>query len=206
MPDDVTPEEKLLKLIKESPQFPIIEKPDNPLKESPALFSKAPSHQKIYSIKLIKGGTFFCSGIALILFFALSYQLLSGEPVLSLPREKLFETQSLRFPSIEPKASENFEEYSKIFSGRNLFKSIGEPPPLMTGPRAGTVSFNDLSKNLYLSGIIFGDRLQAVIEDRANGQIHYVESGDYIGELQVIEVGEDRVLLRYGEEEGQLNL
>jgi hypothetical protein len=205
MPGDATPEEKLLKLIKGSPQPPLAEKQDTPLKESPALFSKAPSHQKLYSIKLIKGGTFFCSGIALILFFALSYQLLSGEPVLSLPREKLFETQSLQFPSSEQNVSENFEE-SKIFSGRNLFKSIGEPPPLMTGPRTEAASFNDLSRNLYLSGIIFGDRPQAVIEDRSNGQVHYVESGDYIGELQVIEVGEDRVLLRYGEEEGQLNL
>ena len=206
MPGDATPEEKLLKLIKGSPQPPITEKSDNPLKESPALFSKAPSHQKLYSIKLIKGGTFFSGGIALILFFALSYQLLSGEPVLSLPREKLFETPSLQFPSIEPNVSESFEEYSKSFSERNLFKSIGEPPPLMTGPRAEAVSFSDLSRNLYLSGIIFGDRPQAVIEDRSNGQIHYVESGDYIGDLQVIEVGEDRVLLRYGEEEGQLNL
>lgn len=207
MESDLTPEEKLLKLIKEGASKPKQEETQshvqleslNPL--SPKKFSRPGSDH----FQIVRKLSILMGAFIVFLVSILGYQYLIGEPVLPLPLRKGAHVESLELPSTAPKVAESFESYAKVFEGRNIFKVIGAPPPIST-PTERALSLSDLVKNLSLSGIISGESPQAIVEDRSNGQIYYVESGDYIGPIQVIEVGDDHVLLRYADEEGQLTL
>ena len=211
MPSELTPEEKLLKLIKEG----------RPNTESKSALSSAvadsvddkslpldiPAVKKERQLSGIKK-TFFIffflwAGI-ILLCLGLAYQLVFQKTILPLPQFKNSVSENFSVPAAQSAPADSYENYQKVFEGRNMFKTIGEPPPLITVERSA--SFSDLTRNLYLSGIIDGEKPQAIIEDRSNGQIHYVESGDFIGSIQVISVGSDHVILRYGDEEGQLTL
>ncbi|MDP3980616.1 MAG: hypothetical protein Q8Q33_04285, partial [Chlamydiota bacterium] len=69
-----------------------------------------------------------------------------------------------------------------------------------------SVTISELLKSLHLVGIISGENAQAIIEDKSAGQMHYLVKGDRVGDLEVIEVMDDKVRLSYGSEEAQLTL
>ena len=208
MQDDVTPEEKLLKLIKEEPSAsPKVERKETqaPEKALPSQTSLAFLNQKGYRFGLMKRVTGFSVGTAILFLIVLTYQILSQSPILPLPIRAGVALEQLALPKITLNVKENFDTtYGKIFEKRSVFKSIGEPPPAATQGR--TAGFSDTVKNFNLTGIIDGEKPQAIIEDRSNGQIYYVSNGDYVGVVQVVEVAKGHVVLRYAEEEGQLTL
>ncbi|MBI1870423.1 MAG: hypothetical protein HYS07_04430 [Chlamydiae bacterium] len=210
MSSDITPEEKLLKLIKEGRGEA---KPENLSgKESaetlPIPLPKRDLSRKsssINSVKPIKILSFSCSGLVIFLISILGYQYLIGEPIFPLPIRKIPSSESLELPSNLNQQAESFDTYSKILEKRDIFKTIGPPPPVMT-PTERSVGLSELVKNLSLSGIIPGDQPEGIVEDKSNGQVYYVKSGDRIGQLEVVEVTEGSLLLRYRDEEGQLTL
>ncbi len=206
MPGDITPEEKLLRLIKDGSSQ--AKKEDPLLNDAPivncVLLQKKIDPPKTYHAFWINGLSILSSCLIGLFTLILGYQVIEGQPVIPLPIHKNNALESLRFPSLSLKKTEIFDFYAKPFQKANLFKSAGEPPPVTY--QENTTGFRDLIKNYSLSGIIDGDDPQAIIEDKTNGQVYYVEAGGYVGSLQVIEVRNNSVLLRYGNEEGQLTL
>jgi hypothetical protein len=211
MPSELTPEEKLLKLIKEGrpnteSKSALSSVVDDPAQDKLPSLSMSPAKRKKQRPEIRKASfiSFFLWFAIFLLCLGLCYQLVSQKAILSVPQFKKPVLETFSIPATPSDSSDSYENYQKVFEGRNIFKTIGEPPPMITVERSA--SFSELTRNLYLSGIIDGEKPQAIIEDRSNGQIHYVESGDFIGSIQVISVGSDHVILRYGDEEGQLTL
>ena len=208
MQENLTPEEKLLHLIKEgaTSQKTVTEEASIPHVPRSTYIHQAQQSQstplKISTIKI-----FFKIGLALNIFLLiiLGYQWIFGEPVFQISHSKNKDLSSLFLPTFETTPSINIEPSLKIFSSKNIFKSFGEAPPVIqTGDESKSIE--DYLKNLYLSGIISGDHPQAIIEDKTNGQFYYVYQGDFIGPLQAIEIGDNYIVLRYGDNEGRLTL
>lgn len=208
MQENLTPEEKLLHLIKEGAPSQKPKNEEAPISEPISLSSQPQrlvSPPKSSLVNLIKTLTKIGIYLNLFLLMILGYQFIFGAPILPLPHHNDKDISSLPLPSMETNSDEKFDQYIEIFSKKNIFKSFGEAPPLM---QSGEISrtIEDYLKNLFLSGIISGISPQAIVEDRSNGQFYYVSKGDFIGSLQVIEVGDNYILLKYGEDEGRLTL
>ena len=203
-----TPEEKLLKIIKshsvESQKIPS----SDSLETASLNVSLSPRPLRMKSIRSwIPILTRLNRIVILIIASAavlLLYPWIVRRPLFpSRPgRSSLLIDTDLTSPSSA--AQPKFDEFQTILNARNYFKNMGEPPPITASQKVTSIA--DLSKSLYVSGIINGDDIQAVVEDKATGQIYYVRSGDYIGSLQVVSVGEGSILLKYGDEETQLTL
>ncbi len=211
MPPDITPEEKLLNLIKTNPkkEKQEEEKVDLILPQSsmlaPTLGKELVGSTTFLNSNLIQKLFITSSVCVVVMMIILMYQYLGGGAVLPLPIKKVMGGESFDLPVRKTVAPETFDSYQKAFQERNLFKTIGTPPPISTSTEKA-LGLTELSRNLSLSGIISGDKPQAVIEDRSNNQIYYVQSGDQVGPIQVVQVNNSSVLLRYGDEERQLTL
>jgi hypothetical protein len=59
-------------------------------------------------------------------------------------------------------------------------------------------------QNLSLTAVIWQKPPVAIIRDKTTGQANYRRTGEFIGELKVVEIGKRFVILRYKEEEGRL--
>ena len=206
MPGDVTPEEKLLKLIKNNAQIQHTTEPVPADRVSaPPQAPHSPSNKAIPKNAWVKKLTTTSSVLSVVLISVLGYQLMIAEPVLPLPVRKSLTATPLELPRINLETKNPVDYYEKIYSKRNFFKDMGEPPPI-TNTTAKAQSLGDISKTLFLSGIISGDQPQAIVEDRSNGQIYYVNSGDFIGPIQVVDITDNHILIKYRDEEGQLTL
>ncbi len=96
---------------------------------------------------------------------------------------------------------------------RNLFQPliVAPPPPPKAmkedlPPPPPKIPLSQRAAYLRLTGIITGDALQAVIEDRNNGSTRYVSAGDSIDGILVEKVLPDRVILSLEAEKMELTL
>ena len=64
-------------------------------------------------------------------------------------------------------------------------------------------TIQSLISKLALMGVIWGKEPTAIIADE-NRQTHYRSAGQFIGELEIVEVKRSSVIIRYKEEEGRL--
>lgn len=84
--------------------------------------------------------------------------------------------------------------YAAELEKRNIFgPSLYAENPASPGEPALKESIKDLN----LLGIVSGKNPQAIIEDKKEGKTHFVNKGDSIGPLRVEEITEDRVILNY---------
>ncbi|MDD5595436.1 MAG: type II secretion system protein N [Candidatus Omnitrophica bacterium] len=194
MKDNISPEEKLLKLIKGDKKLPV-EKKDSPLqpalkitakKNDPGPIGKNLAHFLIGKIKplLIIG-----SLIYLVAAFVYPWVGLKkiNLPVIS---EKMKQT-----PQAETKKeSKPFEFYLKGMQGRQIFGTFSGKEE---GQAAQVAAEADSIKDINLMGVILGDNPQAIIEDKKTQKTVYVSRGQFIGQFQVEEIKEGKVILNY---------
>lgn len=206
MSGDLTPEEKLLKLIKNGEKVDRrAESAEGPTPvNAPTPEPSAAALKPVYRYTLIRLASSVTVAAAVLFGGGLAAQFILGRPILPSPASRESSGELVSFPKIEDLPSEDFQAYKAVFDGRDLFKTMGVPAPVISTGK--TFGLQDMLKNYSVSGIISGESPQAIIEDRANGQIHYVEAGEYLGSIQIVEVGSDGVLLRYGDEEARLSL
>ena len=90
---------------------------------------------------------------------------------------------------------------------KDLFKIVDSPGPTLDralGPRVA--SLDQILSNYVLSGIVGGDKPQAVIEDKRQGKTYFVSVGDTIGEIRIVKIEEGRVTVAIGDQQAQLEL
>lgn len=193
MKDNISPEEKLLKLIKGDKKQPV-EKKDPSLqpavkitakKSDPGSIRKSLIHFLIGKIKplLIVG-----SLIYLIVSFIYPWV---GLKKINLPAvsEKIKQEPQLEIK----KESKPFESYLKDIEGRQIFGTFsGQQESL-----AQVAAEADSIKDINLLGVILGDNPQAIIEDKKTQKTVYVSRGQFIGQFQVEEIKEGKVILNY---------
>ncbi len=90
------------------------------------------------------------------------------------------------------------------------YEHIGRDGVFRAAPRrrrsrleAAAPTIQSLIGKLSLLGVIWGREPTAIIDDESR-QTHYRQVGQFIGELEVIEITRSSVTLRYKEEEGRL--
>lgn len=209
MKDNITPEEKLLRLIRKDKKI------DAPTGQK---FSRAGLAIKRWRVGLTIKSSFFSliqkshsflnpQRIILIAFAASCLYLiinliypLVGLRVITLPKvaqEKNIELKER--PTQEPKP---YEFYLEGIKERQIFTSPQAQG--VANPQSGLNS--DLLKDISLVGIISGENPQAVIEDKKTQKTFYLNKGQFFGELQVEDIQEGRVIINYRGERFELYL
>lgn len=90
---------------------------------------------------------------------------------------------------------EDYSVYSKAISGKNLFAASKSQSSKR--PKAPDM---DISKRFSLVGIIAGDDLQAIIEDKDTSKTYYLYEEDSFSGVIVEEIKKGRVVLDYNGE------
>lgn len=194
MKDSISPEEKLLRLIKgakkhEKPEEPKLIEPKKNIPEvRPSIALDVRKYlSKAYIYKLV--AIFFClSCFYLIASFIYPW---FGFKKVELPKAKYDEA-----PALETTPTEKvipYEFYSESIKGRQIFGGISQDSKLAADSGAGA----DFIKEINLLGIISGDEPQAFIEDKSTQKAYYVTKGQFIGECQVEDILDGKVILKY---------
>jgi hypothetical protein len=194
MQDNISPEERLLRLIRKGPrkQAPKdiqsfaneeqqTEKPaEQQKKKSPAVskkpgftFSFAWCNQLLISLVLI-------IGVYLIIDERL-------EPADNIARQ-------------EPR--ESLSHYGEVVASRELFTASGAG----TMQIRPTPTFMEMASKLRLQGIISGDNPQAIIEDSKTRQVYFLSVGGRIGDIELKQILPGKVVLTYHGQEVELTL
>lgn len=210
MKDNVSPEEKLLKLIR------------GQKKEDAAIGKKSPVVAVLADIDLkpnLRSGAFTSSKQLLSLssvtkviwvVFAISCVYLIGSfiyPLFGLKEIKFsgLPEDEVAMPQVELKQGQKpYEFYLEGIRGRQIFTSAStQNQQQLTKDLPGEVN-SDLIKDITLVGIISGENPQAVIEDKKTQKTYYVTKGQFIGEFEVKDIQKGKIILNYKDQKYEL--
>lgn len=212
---DLTPEERLLRLIrkgkfKKEPKKEQKEAPGfKPAQDAKVSVSGTGLVFKIADSAVVEGGNLklfkwleygliavFCL-LTAYLIFDISKKGKLGFSTADLVAK---EASDFNIPALELGP---FSDYSKVFSKRNLF--VWKPTPEVEGQ----VSAEDLSNalaNLTLMGVVEGISQQAIIFDKSSQKTYFLEVGDTLGDFKVEFINSGKVTLNYKGEQVELFL
>lgn len=200
MRDNISPEEKLLKLIRGEKKpgrpavVPAVAPAPQPQKVILPLLKKNPflsSMQLRFAFltpKKILTALFALSCLYLTISFIYPWVALEKIRLPKIKAEKINEARAKE----EPKP---YEYYVQGIPKRQLFVN-----PAMAGQEGGAAAAMinvDLIRDISLVGIISGEPAQAVIEDKKNQKTVYVNKGQFIGDFQLEDIKEGKVILNY---------
>jgi len=193
MRDNLLPEEKLLKLIranKKLKDMAVLVSDVTPQKHNKKLFSINLPH--IASGKVVK----------LVFFISLFYLIVSlVHPIFALKKIKLPRIDAKEKTVIKkkmPQAKEAIKSYAFYSLGIKQRKIFSNAAVDLEKP-IGTASA-ELIKDINLVGIVSGENPQAIIEDKKAQKTYYLKKGQFIGQLQLEDILEGKIILSY---EGQ---
>ena len=211
---DVTPEEKLLNLIKgnkyvkEQKKENISEQAREEVleKDTDASLSKKTdkANEGVVLRKKIKKANNPYSVInkVLILVVAISFiVMILGYRFPYKPKNEISkEVDVSRETDTTIKKSPPLNDYTKIVNSRKMFKVFEAPKPREKGPVKPKVTLGQLLAGYTFVGIIFGDDPQAIIEEKRSKQSYYLNAGQYIGDIKIDKIDKGKVTVSYGDE------
>lgn len=199
MKDSLSPEEKLLKLIREE------KKPKKaavvaaleaavPKKTVPELAVE--TRQASPQLRSFRSSLFMIGLLVVSVFFSLSAFIY---PMLDLSKVKLPEVtkeEEVGIPTVSGPEVKPLESYLEGVMQRQIFRAatVSDVVPVSTAAVTNTL---DLFKDMTLIGIISSDPPQAVIEDKKTQKTYYLNVGQAIGDLKVDRIQEGKVILDY---------
>jgi hypothetical protein len=215
MREDVSPEEKLLSIIKGKQNIPENGAPKPEIKDIKPV-PRVPWKRIDDYISAVLKNDFLKNSIldaralrvfnkCAVVIAALIAVYLMLDIILVSPSRKaatLLSKTSLSGPLSEtagktmPVETKGYSYYSNKMSGRNIF---GGSSYIQTESQtAGSETSAELSGgNLGLVGIVPGDSPQAIVEDKKNQKTYYLIKGQSINGITVEEIDEDKVTLEY---------
>ena len=94
-----------------------------------------------------------------------------------------------------PMETKGYSYYLNRITGKRLF---GSGSYVQTEPREGMETTGEASgSTLGLVGVIPGNNPQAIIEDKKNQKTYYLIKGQSVDEIVVEDIGENKVMLEY---------
>lgn len=216
MKDNISPEEKLLNLIKgdkkTAPKLPVFLH-RQPVKKNTAAASAVktglrdqawPIFRKYFTAKYVHVLIVVFFVLSLVnLFFAFIYPWI-GLQRISLPDVPKGDAQ-IAMPETGLKQDvKPYEFYAQALSRRQIFSDSNLSAQGQSG--ISSVAPADLIKDLNLVGIISGEHPQAVIEDRKTQKTYYLNEGQYIGQLQIDGIQQGKIILKYNNQKYELYL
>jgi type II secretory pathway component PulC len=98
-------------------------------------------------------------------------------------------------PEIAPEIKvKPYEYYLQGIEERKIFNNTS--PPRIEEQPASAAGIG-LIKDVALIGIISGDNPQAIIEDKKAQKTYYLNKGQFIGEFQIEEIKEGKIILNH---------
>lgn len=211
MKDNISPEEKLLKLIRDKKKEPQQERktPEGQPEVKPvspsAIMSMATA-SRIGKPKLnlgvlfknylpfvkprwILGFIFTISCLYLLFSFIYPFVFLKK---ISLPQVAAQKESGA--PESIKSEQKPYEFYLEGIKDKQIFAT---PAALQAANRPQSGVNVDLGKDISLVGIIAGDNPQAVVEDKKTQKSYYLGIGQFIGEYQVVDIQEGKVIVNY---------
>jgi len=215
--DNLTPEEKLLRLIrkdkkknsgglnsgaklKEGPvafESSLLTEETDKAIENPFLFSFV----KSFNFSLINSFITLAVIVGSAIFiFNLFYEPpnLRAKTQHTISKEKKELIKERKIPS--------FDYYQQAVSKRVLFRGGSKETSKEVHVIPKSKTFSQLMQNLNLIGIMTGDNLQAIIENKKEKETYFINIGDYLGEIRVLNIEPKKVTLEYQGETASLFL
>ncbi len=193
--DNMTPEEKLLRLIrgkgKAEPKPAASVNGRSRAPDFKAEFDKKTYFRIGKFVTLINIEKLLIAGLALACLYLLIsfvYPFVAPKKITPpgiQPQSQVSEKESIR-QKIEP-----FDYYGQSISGKQIFGQAGPE-----GAASAAINSN-LIKDMNLVGIMAGENPQAIIEDKRTQRTSYVVKGQFIGEFQVEDIQEGKIILNY---------
>lgn len=208
MPEEFSPEEKLLRLIrgdkKQQPK-PVVAVAQSPVNMAPAkpVIPAAVKYER-RPLKLVNL-TLIVLLVSAILF--LVYDLVSSNlkpPIPGIRREAKIKKDEI--PPCVPAQVTPFSSYQEVVGRRELFKPLRTDAPSAKTSKPSTNLGYEKLKDLSLIGIVAGEKPQAIIEDRKIQKTHFLNKGQTIDQLTVEDILEDRVIFDFEGEKLELVL
>jgi len=203
MSDNITPEEKLLKLIKgdkkPKAQAAAVYVSLNPEKDKIVRKFVPQKYIHFLNLKKIIAAAFIASCI--YLFINLLYPFF-GLNKLNIP--KIIPERPKESLSVQKDALKPAEYYISAAKSRQLFAAETALPEGKA--QVTSVAGPELMKNFGLVGIISGENPQAIIEDKKNLKTYYVSKGQTIDQFKVVDIQEGKIILGYSGQVYELNL
>ena len=189
MNSDISPEEKLLRLIRGQKKY------------KASGLAQAASANKVrgrFNIKFnLPGFKRFLWGMLLVSFVYLLTCILWPWVF---KHEKLdvsnIKQETMLGREQEAPEIKQYEFYQESIIGRKIFSPLGPQPSEGQKTDLG-VSFTERIKSLTLLGIVLGDSPQAIIEDKKTQQTYFLEKGKSLESIRVEEIGDGKVTLEF---------
>lgn len=183
MKDNISPEEKLLRLIrtkeKESPQ------PEVKSAAREHRYSPIQNYLSLPYFKKFVSWVFILSSIYLVISFIYSWVGLKKIKLPNVSAEKKEAVEAELKSVVKP-----IDFYLEGTRDRQIFESTG----IFAGEKPLSKIDTDI-KDINLVGIISGENPQAVIEDKKTQKTFYVNKGQFIGEFRVEDIQEGKIIL-----------
>ncbi len=209
MKDGLSPEERLLRLIRgqkktEKPAQPAQPSPQHNFTrevskaKAPESYSLATKYLNLENIKKTLSVIFILSCAYLLTaliypFFIPKISPLVKEAGKAAPPEKITLTANAK----------PYEFYSRAVKNRQLFGVSG---PQNENEGAQVILGDESIKDINLVGIVSGDNPQAVIEDKKAQKTYYVAKNQAIGQFQVEDIQEGKIILNSNGQKFELSL
>ena len=200
MRDNISPEEKLLRLIRGEKKNPAAGSPASDAAKAakrPAFEFKLPDfifHLDARRVILI---ILVLSCIYLVFAFIYPFVFLRTVELPEVAKDSKAGLEAM--PKTEQKP---LEEYLQGFGDKQVFGSSGSVGVI--GPASGLSA--ELIKDINLVGIIAGENPQAIIEDKKGQKTYYLNKGQFIGEFQVEDIQEGKIILNFNGQRFELHL
>lgn len=92
-------------------------------------------------------------------------------------------------------------DYLGVVSNRILFR-----PAMVKKEKIRQTTIDDLTRDLMLVGVVSVGNKEAIIKDRRTRQSHFVNMGQRLGELVIVDVQDNKIKVAYKDEEKELFL
>jgi len=205
--EELTPEEKLLRLIRQPGKRAAKDKVSASDKDSTSLNKNQKTvideirlKDKEVVIPIIRSINFSLvnrsAAIMLVLIIGfISYDLFMSRD--NLKEQDVVLSQKVKNnTSVVQNPAKPFSYYQETISKRNLF-DISAVEPQYDKVIPNSVSFKEMIKDIHLIGIVQGQKPQVIIEDVRLGKTYFLNKGDLLGEIKIEEIYSDRAILGY---------
>jgi type II secretory pathway component PulC len=193
--DGLSPEEKLLRLIRGN------KKSSQPQQNLSGVVNKQQEQNIKISWRLLAAKLVSDFGLRkwIFIFLCLAVVYLASSLVYPFIALRNLKVSVIKKEEIELKESpdkeeiKTYEHYLNAVQGKKIFGSV-ESSASERGQIATAGSFD--IKDISVTGIISGDNPQAVIEDKKNQKTYYLNKGQLLGDLQVEDIQDGKVILK----------
>lgn len=216
--EDISPEERLLRIIKGQPKKESLKDTDpagpkiKPVPGEPEVVTKPVRRAAIHREPFGLAATLQrINTVIFIIWCLLTAGLFIFIKNISSPAQRHIARQngqgvlqSGEDSGVDKISLKPLSDYSAIINKRDIFK-VYEGHVKPQAP-AAQVAPSDLLGNYVLSGVIGGDNPQAIIEDKKSKSVYFLNKEQYLGNFKIEDIREGKVILELRGERFELSL